>query len=119
MNSQGTAHHVGPGEGRSVDLGVASMRLVAGGQTTGRQYTLAEFYGTSRGAWTLPHLHEGFEESFFVLDGHFTFTVGDSRVDGLASSTTKDNFTSWRETLERVAPHPPPVADADAAPLLP
>jgi hypothetical protein len=49
----------------------------------------------------------------------FTFTVGDSRVDGLASSTTKDNFTSWRETLDRVAYHPPPVADADAAPLLP
>ena len=32
----------------------------------------------------------------------FTFTVGDGQIDGLASSTNKDNFTSWRETLYRV-----------------
>jgi quercetin dioxygenase-like cupin family protein len=86
MNSPGTAHHVGPSEGRSVDLGVVSMRLVAGGETTGRQYTLAEFHGTSGGAWTLPHLHEGFEESFFVLDGHFTFTVDGEAIEAGAGS---------------------------------
>ena len=77
----GKAHRVLPGEGRNVDLGVVSMRLLAGGATTGRRYTLAEFYGTVSGAWTVPHLHEKFDESFFVLDGRFTFTVGDERID--------------------------------------
>jgi len=86
MNSPGTAHHVGPGEGRSVDLGVLSMRLVAGGETTGRRYTLAEFHGTSGGAWTVPHLHAGFEESFFVLEGQFTFTVGGEAIEAGAGS---------------------------------
>lgn len=82
MSLPGRAHTVGPGEGRTVDLGVVSMRLVAGGQaTTDRAFTVAEFSGTREGAWTVPHLHRGFEESFFVLDGRFTFTVGSERID--------------------------------------
>jgi quercetin dioxygenase-like cupin family protein len=83
MLLSGKAHTVRPGEGRTVDLGVASMRVIAGGEaTTGRSFTLAEFSGTGSGAWTVPHLHQGFEESFYVLDGRFTFTVGDERIDG-------------------------------------
>ena len=77
----GRAHRVLPGEGRHVDLGVVSMRVLAGGETTGRRYTLAEFSGAGSGAWTVPHLHEGFEESFFVLDGTFTFTVGGEPIE--------------------------------------
>jgi quercetin dioxygenase-like cupin family protein len=78
MLMPGQAHIVEPGAGRSVDLGVVSMRVIAAGEgTTGRNFTLAEFYGSGSGPWTVPHLHRGFEESFFVLDGRFTFTVGD------------------------------------------
>lgn len=74
----GEAGVVGPGEGRSVDLGVVSMRVMAGGEdTTGRRFTLAEFSGSASGAWTVPHLHRGFEESFYVLDGRFVFTLGE------------------------------------------
>ena len=32
----------------------------------------------------------------------FTFTVGEREIHGLASSTNKGNFTSWRETLTPV-----------------
>jgi quercetin dioxygenase-like cupin family protein len=78
----GRAHTVRPDEGRTVDLGVVSMRLIAGGEaTTGRSFTLAEFSGKGEGAWTVPHLHRGFEESFYVLDGRFTFTVGEERIE--------------------------------------
>jgi quercetin dioxygenase-like cupin family protein len=73
----GTAHTVLPGEGRSVNLGVVSMRVLAGGGA----FTLAEFSGTGEGPWTVPHLHRGFEESFFVLDGLFTFTVGEQAIE--------------------------------------
>jgi quercetin dioxygenase-like cupin family protein len=74
----GQAAVVQPGEGRVVDLGVLSMRVIAGGEdTTGRAFTLAEFSGSQSGAWTVPHLHRGFEESFYVLDGRFVFTLGD------------------------------------------
>ena len=78
----GKAHTVVPGEGRSVNLGVVSMRLLAGGEAdTGGAFTLAEFYGTGEGPWTVPHLHRGCEESFFVLDGLFTFTVGAEAIE--------------------------------------
>lgn len=82
MMLPGKAHTVLPGDGRAVDLGTVRMRVLAGGRaTTGGAFTLAEFSGTGDGAWTVPHLHRGFEESFFVLDGHFTFTVGDEAID--------------------------------------
>src|SRR5215208_4021312 len=87
MLMPGEAHVVEPGAGRSVDLGVVSMRVIAGGEsTTGGNFSLAEFYGSGSGAWTVPHLHEGFEESFYVLDGMFTFTIGDTSVDATAGT---------------------------------
>jgi quercetin dioxygenase-like cupin family protein len=77
----GLAHTVMPGEGRSVDLGVVEMRVLAAGDVTGKAFTLAEFVGTGSGAWTVPHLHREMEESFFVLDGSFTFTVGGRAIE--------------------------------------
>jgi quercetin dioxygenase-like cupin family protein len=73
------AHTVDPGEGRVVDLGVTRMRVLAAGEATGGGFTLAEFAGAA-GPWTVPHLHRAMEESFFVLDGDFTFTVGDQEI---------------------------------------
>ncbi|WP_188111307.1 cupin domain-containing protein [Nocardioides antri] len=82
MFQPGTAHTVVPGAGRSVELGVASMRVLAGGDgETGGAFTVAEFAGTAEGPWTVPHLHRGFEESFFILDGMFTFTVGEEPIE--------------------------------------
>lgn len=75
---------VRPGEGRSVDLGVLSMRLLAGvEEDTGGSFSLAEFWGSQGGPWTVPHLHRGFEESFYVLDGAFTFTVAGEVVEAI------------------------------------
>src|ERR1700759_2055811 len=80
MLLSGHAHTVGPGEGQTVDLGIIQMRVLAAGEaTTGRAFTLAEFTG-GEGPWTVPHLHRGMEEAFFVLDGEFTFTVGEEAV---------------------------------------
>ena len=81
MNVARHAHAVMPGEGRSVDLGVVTMRVLAAGETTGQAFTLAEFFGDGEGAWTLPHIHRRMDESFFVLDGSFTFSVGDSAIE--------------------------------------
>ncbi len=77
----GHPHTVRPDQGRVVDLGVIRMRVLAAGDaTTGRTFTLAEFTG-GEGPWTVPHLHRGMEESFFVLDGAFTFSVGEEEVE--------------------------------------
>ncbi|HZO67035.1 MAG TPA: cupin domain-containing protein [Kribbellaceae bacterium] len=79
MIMPGQAHVVTSGQGRTVDLGVARMRLLAGAESTDA-FALTEFWGTSEGAWTVPHVHREFEESFFVLDGRFTFTVGEEAI---------------------------------------
>jgi quercetin dioxygenase-like cupin family protein len=80
MLLSGHAHTVAPGEGRTVNLGVIQMRLLAAGEaTTDRAFTLAEFTG-SQGSWTVPHIHREMEESFFVLDGTFTFAAGEEEI---------------------------------------
>ena len=80
MLMPGHTHTVAPGEGRTVNLGVIQMRVLAAGEaTTRRAFTLAEFTGGA-GPWTVPHIHRGMEESFFVLDGEFTFAVGEQQI---------------------------------------
>jgi hypothetical protein len=41
----------------------------------------------------------------------FTFTVSHGRIDGLASSAARDNFTSWREVLHEVRQRYPEPED--------
>ena len=64
----------GPDAGRATDLGVVRFRLIAGGDLTRGAFSLAEFSG-DEGPWTVPHVHREIEESFYVLDGTFTFTI--------------------------------------------
>jgi quercetin dioxygenase-like cupin family protein len=71
---------VRPDEGRVADMGNVTMRVLAAGDDAGKgAFTLAEFVGGA-GAWTVPHIHQAMEESFFVLDGDFTFTFGEEPV---------------------------------------
>lgn len=80
MLLSGHAHTVAPGEGRTLNLGIVQMRVLAAGEaTTSRAFTLAEFTG-GEGPWTVPHVHRRMEESFFVLDGEFTFAVGEETI---------------------------------------
>jgi quercetin dioxygenase-like cupin family protein len=61
------------------------MRVLAAGEAvTGGSFTLAEFSGAGAGPWTVPHVHRGFEESFFILDGTFFFTVGEKITEATA-----------------------------------
>lgn len=85
MLLSGSGHVVRPGEGRSVDLGVVSMRVLADSEmVTGGAFALTEFSGSGAGPWTVPHLHRGFEESFFILDGAFSFTIGEQVTEATA-----------------------------------
>jgi mannose-6-phosphate isomerase-like protein (cupin superfamily) len=81
MLRSGQAHTVRPGEGQVADMGATRMRVLAAGDSvTNRAFTLAEFIG-GEGAWTVPHIHRAMEESFFVLDGEFAFSVGEEKVE--------------------------------------
>ena len=73
------AHIVAGSAGATYDLGPISMRLLVDAGVTGGVFAAAEFTG-SEGAWTIPHVHRNGEESFYVLDGTFVFTVGHDEV---------------------------------------
>lgn len=65
--------------GEIADLGVAKMRLIVSDEDTNGTFAIGEFRGVA-GAWTVPHIHERMEESFYVLEGTFVFGVGGREV---------------------------------------
>jgi quercetin dioxygenase-like cupin family protein len=67
-------------DGEIAELGRIQMRLLAPSSATGGRFSAAEFRG-SEGSWTIPHVHEHFEESFYILDGSFTFTCGGETIE--------------------------------------
>ena len=67
-------------QGEVADLGVIRMRLIVAAEETNGAFAVAEFRG-AEGVWTVPHVHERMEESFYVLEGTFVFTVGDREVE--------------------------------------
>ena len=66
--------------GEVAHLGVVSMRLLVSKAQTSGALAVAEFRG-AEGPWTVPHVHQGLEESFYVLEGSFDFTLADRQVE--------------------------------------
>lgn len=73
------------GSGQIADLGVIRMRLLVAAKDTNGALGVAEFRG-DEGVWTVPHIHRRMEESFYVLDGTFDFTVGAREVEAGAGA---------------------------------
>ena len=73
------AHVTEASRGDTFELGNITMSLLVGTDQSNGAFALGEFAG-GEGAWTVLHTHERTEESFYVLDGRFTFTVGDRDV---------------------------------------
>ena len=71
--------HVSPRARAASSIGVTRMRA-RGRWTTVRPSCSPSSPGT-RGSWPVPHLHRAMEESFFVLEGGFTFGVGKAEIE--------------------------------------
>jgi mannose-6-phosphate isomerase-like protein (cupin superfamily) len=71
--------------GDTFDLGTITLRRLAGAEQSNGAYALGEFSG-GEGPWTVPHMHQQTEESFYVLDGSFTFTLGTEEVQARPGS---------------------------------
>lgn len=74
------AHVIEATRGDTFELGIITLRLLVGTDQTNGTFALGEFSG-GEGPWTVPHTHEKTEESFFILDGRFTFTLDDDEVE--------------------------------------
>lgn len=67
-----------PGGGERAAVGSIAFTLKAESATTNGQYSLVEATGP---AFATPHVHHDREESFYVVDGKFTFLAGDQTVE--------------------------------------
>jgi quercetin dioxygenase-like cupin family protein len=74
------AHFMEGSRGDTFDLGPVTLKILVGANQTGGSFALGEFAGEA-GPWTVPHIHEHTEESFYVLDGAFDFTIGENHVE--------------------------------------
>jgi quercetin dioxygenase-like cupin family protein len=73
------AHVIEASRGDTFELGNITMKLLVGTEQTNGAFALGEFAG-GEGTWTVPHTHQNTEESFYVLEGSFIFTVGDDDI---------------------------------------
>ncbi len=80
------AHVIEASRGDTFDLGVVTLRVLAAADQTDGAFAVGEFSGDQAGPWTVPHIHRRTEESFYVLDGDFTFTLGDEDVEARPGS---------------------------------
>ena len=79
---------LGPGAGRNIPLGAAGVVTVkAGKQDTGGTLSVYEFDMPARTAGPPLHLHRGWDEMFYVLDGEMTFLI-----DGSTSTVPTGGF---------------------------
>jgi quercetin dioxygenase-like cupin family protein len=60
------------------------VRFVGLGSHTGQDYGLYEYHLPAGAAGARPHYHEGFSESFFILDGRVSVLSGDQRIEASA-----------------------------------
>ena len=75
-HAAGSAYVLGPGEGRSIDLGNFAMSVKATGPETGGAFTLLE--ATEPAGFGPPmHIHHDAAEAFYVLGGEYIIFLED------------------------------------------
>lgn len=92
--------HIGPDGGESVFLVGDTYTTLLSGAQTGGAFTLLEAL-VMPDAGPPPHAHHGEEETFVLLDGTMSFTVGGETHDASAGSVVyvpRDVAHSYRNT---------------------
>ncbi len=68
-----------PGEGRTVAVVGDVYRFLATAEETNGKYAMWEAL-VPPGGGPPPHVHSREEESFYILEGEITFTIGDKKI---------------------------------------
>jgi quercetin dioxygenase-like cupin family protein len=99
---------IGPGEGRRVPVGPNWLTVKVGPESGGRLVGLFESELPPGGGFPYAHLHDAYEEIFYVLEGVIDYRIGD---DWLAATTASTVFVppgvvhAFRNSSPRVARH--------------
>jgi mannose-6-phosphate isomerase-like protein (cupin superfamily) len=76
-----------PGEGEIIRIPLGRDIVVkATGPETGGAYSVLEFTAPAGGEFTIPHVHRGAEEGWYVLEGELTFRMADQTIHAPAGS---------------------------------
>lgn len=78
---------IAPGEGRRVLVGPNWLTLKVGPESGGRLVGLFESEMPAGGGFPLAHLHDDYEEIFYVLEGTIDYRLGDEWIAATAGST--------------------------------
>lgn len=79
------AYFIAGSAGDTYKLGIVTFKLLVGANLTDGAFALGEFAG-EEGPWTVLHIHEKTEEAFYIVDGTFTFSLGDEEVEAGSGS---------------------------------
>lgn len=85
MRMSGGGFVLGPGEGRSIDLGNFTMTVKATDADTAGAFTLLEA-DEPPGFGPPMHIHHGIAEAFYVLDGEYVIFMEDEELRAPAGS---------------------------------
>ena len=69
-----------PGEGRAINVLGADIVFKAVSEETGQEYALFEYVAPALYTGPPPHIHDGNEEAFYVLEGELTIRQADSTL---------------------------------------
>lgn len=82
-----TGGMVAPGGGRRFRVGPNELTVKAGPESGHTLATVFESTLPPGGGFSLPHLHERYEEVFYVLEGEIDYLIGDEWTAASAGST--------------------------------
>jgi mannose-6-phosphate isomerase-like protein (cupin superfamily) len=78
-----------PNEGRRYNLGTMKAIFKADETETNEQYSVSEWWLEPNSQGPGPHSHEDNDEIYYVLEGTFSFQIGEEWVDAVKGSFLK------------------------------
>jgi quercetin dioxygenase-like cupin family protein len=94
-----------PARGRAIAVVGDVYRFLATGEETNGKYAMWEAI-VPPGGGPPPHIHSREEESFYILEGEITFTVGEQRIvvtQGMFANMPVGSLHSFKNTSEKLA----------------
>ncbi len=94
-----------PKEGRTVAVVGDVYRFLATGEETDGKYAMWEAL-VPPGGGPPPHIHSREEESFYILEGEITFTVGEEKIvatEGMFANMPVGSLHSFRNNTDKPA----------------
>lgn len=94
-----------PNEGHTIAVVGDVYRFLATGDETNGQYAMWEAI-VPPGGGPPPHTHSREEESFYILEGEITFTVGEEKIvatEGMFANMPVGSLHSFKNNSDKIA----------------